>query len=122
MPINIQTESLRTNTKHKIDTKVFEKNMTQVDLHGYMYAGKCQDRPCKYVARLSKMEPADCLNPQSCHVICATPGWCIHDNDEGDKGLLKTRYKGTQCECPSGIIMQVRRCLDEHADSSGKLT
>ncbi len=71
------------------------------------HPGKCQDRPCSYVATLFKMFPADCLAPDSCHVICARAGWCIHDSSDGDQGMLRPRYKGTQCQCPKGVFYQV---------------
>ncbi len=69
--------------------------------------GKCQDRPCKYTAKLSSMSPENCLSPSSCHVICAKAGWCIHDNKSGKKGMLKPLYKGKDCVCPTGAILRV---------------
>ncbi len=80
---------------------------TYMYTYTYIRAGKCQMRPCKYTATLYKLSPAECLGPGSCHVICATAGWCIHDNPDGNMGLLLTRYKGTECICPTGVVVQV---------------
>jgi hypothetical protein len=72
------------------------------------FAGKCREKSCTHTAKLSKLSPADCLAVTDCNFVCAMSGWCIHPNNDGSKGMLKTLYRGTACKCPSGIIMKVR--------------
>jgi hypothetical protein len=76
-------------------------------------AGVCKEKGCTHSAKLSKVSPADCLTLNDCNLVCAMAGWCVHPNNDGNKAMLKTLYKGSACQCPSGVIMKVSTFIIE---------